>query len=525
MKKILVLTFALCFLFCNLCLVSCTEPTPETQVAISGENFTLDLLQSKILKVQVTPSSTENVVVWSSSDEEVVSVNQTGKIVANKIGTATITATVGTASDTCLVTVKVPTENTPVILFKNGIYNNATIKLNDQVQLENVIFYKNTEHTDAEWTYTISNPNVLEIVDGKVIAKAIGQATITAKPSWKGVISDDFTKTITLNVKEFDKQDKITYTDANYFNSYGRTYKEQNALILDLSGTAIEFDFYGTELKINTAVTKGDAVAIRVFIDGEENGKFIKLTNTTFQDITLFDNLTDSAHTVRIVKASPQDIGVIGIKNVTASAFAKATPKSDLLIEFVGDSITVGYSILDEGQGSQNVNNTDASKTYAYTIAKNLNADYSLVCTQGIAVNTTPYLGTTMVDMYKWYSPNKKTNYQHEKSPDVIVINLGTNDGAYLNSNPSHNLANDYYTLLNLIRSTHSDAYIILTYGMMNKNLDVLTAIYTAIDEFDDEKVSFVAPANPSGEGGHPNQTVNDKTAEILTEYIKNLLV
>ena len=81
-----------------------------------------------------------------------------------------------------------------------------------------------------------------------------------------------------------------------------------------------------------------------------------------------------------------------------------------------------------------------------------------------------------------------------------------------------------YYILLNNLRSAHTDAYIVLTYGMMSINNDVLDAINSAIDDFGDDKVSFVTPASPSGEGGHPNQAVNDKTAEILTEYIKNLL-
>lgn len=497
----------------------------DLQINITVENVELDLLESKILKTEITPKQeSDPEITWSSSDEEVVSVTATGKIVANKIGSAVITATVGEATDSCNVTVSLPAQTTPQILLKSGIYQNATLKLGDQTDVVSVITYNNREYTDANWVYTSSNSNIAEVVDGKIVAKAIGQTQITAKPSWKGIESQDFSKTITVNVKEFDKQNTVLYSDTQYFNQYGRTYSNTDGLHLDMSGTTMELDFYGTELKINSAVTKGDAVAIRVFIDGDETGEFIKLTNGNYQDIVVAKDLTNTAHKVKIVKASPQDIGVVAIKKVFASSFAKVSAKSDLFIEFIGDSITVGYSILDNGQGSQNVNNTDVTKTYAYTIAKNLNADFSIVATQGIAVNSTPYLGTTMVDLYKWYSSNRKINYTHEKSPDVIVINLGTNDGTYLASNPSHSLDSDYYILLNNLRSAHPDAYIVLTYGMMSINNDVLDAINSAIDDFGDDKVSFVTPASPSGESGHPNQAVNDKTAEILTEYIKNLL-
>ena len=101
---------------------------------------------------------------------------------------------------------------------------------------KNVIFYKNTEHTDADWTYTISNPDVIEIVDGKVVAKSIGKTTITAKPSWKGVTSDDFVNTITLNVKEFDKQNilhiRTGLPSADYM---AVRYNEEKGFYLDYS--------------------------------------------------------------------------------------------------------------------------------------------------------------------------------------------------------------------------------------------------------------------------------------------------
>ncbi|MBO5714471.1 MAG: Ig-like domain-containing protein, partial [Clostridia bacterium] len=497
----------------------------DLQVSITTENVELDLLEYKFLKTEITPTpDTETEIIWASSDEEVVSVTSTGKIQGLKLGTATITATVGDATDTCSVTVSLPADASPQILLKSGIYQNATLKVGDSVDIVSLITYKDKEYDDASWVYSCSNTSVAEIIDGKIIAKTAGQTEITAKPTWKGIENDNFKQTVTVNVKNFDKQTSLLFSETDYVNTYGRTYVEQNALVLDHSGTAIEFEFYGTQLAISTKLVQGEAVAVRIFIDGDNQGIFTKITNTSFQNITLAENLSNTAHKARIVKASPQDIGVFSIRNIYAESFAKTTAKSNLLIEFVGDSITVGYSILDNGQGSQNVNNTDVTKTYAYTIAKNLNADFSFVCTQGIAVNTTPYLGTSMIQLYKWYSANNKVGYTHPKSPDVVVINLGTNDGTYLANNPSHNLSTDFYMLLNLIRGKHDDAYIILTYGMMSVNSTVLSAINSAIDDFDDEKVSFVTPASPSGEGGHPNQAVNDKTAEILTEYIKNLL-
>lgn len=530
MKKVITLILTLMFTISSFSLVACGGEsgtgdgggTTTSTFSLEREKISLNLGNGRTLKYEASPDLT-GAVEWSSSAPEIVSVNSSGRVTANKIGSAVITAKLGGFEDTCTVTVNLANNQTPSILLKSGIYDGAVIKLGDYSTIENAITYNALEYTDAEWTYSIKDPSIVEITDGKIKGKKVGSTEITVKASWRGVQSDDLTKTVKVSVKQFDKSNTLSYTDTTYFNQYGRTYTDSNGLVFDLSGTAIEFYFYGTALTMNALVTKTSSTAVRVFIDNDAEGKFITLKNTTLSEVVLAENLNKSAHYVRIVKASPQDLGVFAVKEFKAESFAKPNTKSDLYIEFVGDSITVGYSVLDDGQGSQSVSNTDATKTFAYLTAKNLNADYSMVCMQGITVNTKYNLSYSMTDLYNWYSANKRDAFTDKNSPDVVVINLGTNDSGYLNTHQNHNLANDYVALLDQIRAKHKNAYIIITYGMMSTNNNVMTAINDAISTVNDEKITFVKPADPSG-SGHPTKQVNIKTAEILTNYIKGLL-
>jgi len=78
--------------------------TPAELRLTLGSNETADLVAT------VEPANTTDSVVWSSSDASIVSVSG-GKVTAHKAGIATITATAGSVSKTCAVTVICPHSN------------------------------------------------------------------------------------------------------------------------------------------------------------------------------------------------------------------------------------------------------------------------------------------------------------------------------------------------------------------------------------------------------------------------------
>ena len=80
---------------------------PLGSIAIEEQNVSLNIGEEKDLHVLYNPEDTtdDKTVVWTSSDESVITVTEEGKVKALKAGKATITATVGDKTATTEITV------------------------------------------------------------------------------------------------------------------------------------------------------------------------------------------------------------------------------------------------------------------------------------------------------------------------------------------------------------------------------------------------------------------------------------
>ena len=139
-------------------------------------------------------------------------------------------------------------------------------------------------------------------------------------------------------------------------------------------------------------------------------------------------------------------MSTVGIKEIRCVGSAiKPTEKKDMLIEFIGDSITCGYGIDDPDKDHHFVTATeDVTKAYAYLTAKTLDADYSMLSFSGygiisgytdndnkVSAQTVPQFYTKLG--YSWgkngdFSPQESEWEFSGRQPDLVVVNLGTND-------------------------------------------------------------------------------------------------
>ena len=79
---------------------------PATSINIEKDTIVLNSIgETETLAATVLPENTSDIIAWSSDDESVATIDQNGKVTAVAAGTATITATAGSVSDTCEVTV------------------------------------------------------------------------------------------------------------------------------------------------------------------------------------------------------------------------------------------------------------------------------------------------------------------------------------------------------------------------------------------------------------------------------------
>ena len=146
---------------------------------------------------------------------------------------------------------------------------------------------------------------------------------------------------------------QVNSFDERYINLYGRTYLQDDMLILDHAATAIEFGINGQTLK--AVMYSSTALYICIYVDGKLQKRMALSYGTG--TYTLLKGLTAGYHVIRIVKSSEAIDGMIGVVRLDADEFASIQAKSDLKVEFIGDSITVGYAITGNKYSDRTIDN------------------------------------------------------------------------------------------------------------------------------------------------------------------------
>jgi lysophospholipase L1-like esterase len=132
--------------------------------------------------------------------------------------------------------------------------------------------------------------------------------------------------------------------------------------------------------------------------------------------------------------------GSIWIGDITTDGTPIPSAATVRKIEVVGDSISVGYGLDDIAPCSNSAALEDNPRTYAALAATSFNADYSVVTysVRGLVrnyVTATLDSNPIMPTLYTRYGANDADNsytFPSDWTPDVVFINLGTNDWGYI---------------------------------------------------------------------------------------------
>lgn len=146
-------------------------------ITISPELKTLYEGESIQLEATVLPEeSTEKTVIWSSSDENIASVSETGLVTAISEGKVIITAAWEEISATCEITVLKPIVEAEKIVLN---FDSVELNIGEMIQLEAAVLPEDT--TDKSLLWNSSDPNIATVSDnGLVVAISAGAAIITA---------------------------------------------------------------------------------------------------------------------------------------------------------------------------------------------------------------------------------------------------------------------------------------------------------------------------------------------------------
>ena len=382
--------------------------------------------------------------------------------------------------------------------------------------------YNETEEVEAEIIWSSSDSKIATVKNGKILALSGGETTITAT---YGEVTDSVKVFV---AKRIAARDVNTFSE-QFINVYGRNYIENGKLNLDHCANGVELAIIGTSLSVELT-SAVDNSYMRVYVDNDKEGERIRIVKGT-NTYTVAEGLTNGYHKIRLVKATEMLHSSWEVLSFDSEIFATLPEKSDLKIEFIGDSITAGNANLGSSGDAWSVDNSDSAKTYAYFTAQELNADYSIVAMSGICVKAYHWVkNTNMSTLYTYVSNKNYQSYDYSFTPDVIVLNLGTNDANYMTkpegSNYSNQFPNDYRAYLSFLREKNPGAYIICLYGMMGKNLSVDANIQAIVDSSNDAKLvynPFEFEKNTLGGADHPSLSAQQTWGEALAKYIKGL--
>jgi lysophospholipase L1-like esterase len=226
---------------------------------------------------------------------------------------------------------------------------------------------------------------------------------------------------------------------------------------------------------------------------------------------TLASGLPSGTHTLLFTKKTESYSGVIQLLAVTPTggALVPSPEPYSRRIEFVGDSITCGYGNLGPNETCHgNADNSDETLAYGALTAARLNAQQTAIAYSGIGMyrningtaNTMPQrYGRTLAD-----DPNSVWGFT-TPPPDVVVVNLSTNDFAPTPHDPGMPFQTAYISFLQQLRQHYPNAPILCMASPMlagpsrTESIAYIQNAVQARNVAGDAKVSVVAAGVDAG--------------------------
>lgn len=345
---------------------------------------------------------------------------------------------------------------------------------------------------------------------------------------------------------------KISVENAD-IRRLGRTLMRNGTLWLGYSLTGAEFDFDGTSLsaELTTDWVNDEAWKenFQPYMAVLVNGKLLKrfAVSEGTAEYELYRSEKAEKVRIRLVKLSENAFSKVGVLSFSADGKLTATkPCSERRIEFVGDSITCGFGI--EGKSVCDNFKTSTENpliNYASLTANELGAEYQLTSWTAIGVYsnsvkdesvTEPDNAWTMPVIYDYTDKavdgmlgNEPEKWDFSRfAPQLIVVNLGTNDKDFTRGIPERTVAfeNCYREFIAHIREKNPQAHIICALGAMGQEL--LPQVENAVKALADERITslgFDVQREEDGIGSewHPSAVTHRKMADKLIAEIKRL--
>lgn len=160
-------------------------PIPVDGVIVTPASVIIKPGESRTLQATISPvDATNKIVQWESADEMIATVDNTGKIWAESIGTTRITATSNDGSYSSSSTITVVQPVTGVAVEPSRI----RLLVGDTLRLIALIHPEDAYYKQVSWS--TDNPAVVSVnSNGKVQTKALGNSKVTVKTTDGGYMA------------------------------------------------------------------------------------------------------------------------------------------------------------------------------------------------------------------------------------------------------------------------------------------------------------------------------------------------
>lgn len=307
------------------------------------------------------------------------------------------------------------------------------------------------------------------------------------------------------------------------------------------SASQIEYQFSGRSIAANFIVPEGKQVKFRIQVNDQESTLTVDANEPSY---TLAHGLDDNTiHKLSIFRLSEAEFGPVQFNGFSVSDNARSyeieSTKRKLMV--IGDSISCGYaneaSSVDEGNS---INNQNAYLSYGAITSRMADFDILLNCWSGRGLYRNRWLDNdttgVMPELWGRALPGAEPEGDRLSTyiPDVIVVNLGTNDMNVTSdvdgSIVKTELAKEdyilaYHSLISQLKEFAPEAKLILAIGPMGYQ-PVSFWLAEIAEQYSHVYSHTFSPYSGGSEIGghyHPNVLKHRFMAEELTETLMSI--